>query len=168
MAFKWFVVHCYPNKEFVAAFNIQQQGFNTYIPRYKKLRRHARRVDTIIAPLFPRYFFVSLEQEVSNWVAINSTPGVNYLLSNNDWTLSSVPTNIINELQNKHDEQGLVNLSVLELFKQGDQVRILEGAFVNHTAIYKTMTDHQRVQLLISLIQREVTITIPLYAVEKI
>jgi transcriptional antiterminator RfaH len=168
MTFKWFVVHCYPNKESVAALNIQQQGFSTYIPRYKKLRRHARRVDTVLAPLFPRYFFVKLDQEVSHWVPINNTPGVNYLLKNNDGTLSSVPTNIIEELYKKHDEQGLVTLSVLELFKQGDRVRILDGAFVNHTAIYEKMTDNQRVQLLITLIQREVKIIMPLYALEKV
>ena len=59
MSLKWFVVHCYPNKESIAELNLQNQGFDTYIPRYKKLRRHARRVDTVFAPLFPRYFFVN-------------------------------------------------------------------------------------------------------------
>jgi transcriptional antiterminator RfaH len=168
MNFKWFVVYSQPNKETIAAINIEQQGFKTYIPRYKKLRRHARKVETIFAPLFPRYFFVNLDQDFDNWAPINNTPGVSYLLKNNNGLLSSVPTNIIEELYRNHDEQGLVALSVLELFKSGDKVRILDGAFSNHIAIYDKMTDDQRAQLLINLIQREVKITIPLCAIEKI
>ena len=168
MNFKWFVVYSQPNKETIAALNVEQQGFKTYIPRYKKLRRHARKVETIFAPLFPRYFFVNLDQDLDNWAPINNTPGVSYLLKNNNGLLSSVPTNIVEELYRNHDEQGLVALSVLELFKCGDRVRILDGAFSNHTAIYDKMTDDQRAQLLINLIQREVKITIPLCAIEKI
>lgn len=168
MNFKWFVVYSQPNKETIAALNVEQQGFKTYIPRYKKLRRHARKVETIFAPLFPRYFFVNLDQDLDNWAPINNTPGVSYLLKNNNGSLSSVPTNIVEELYRNHDEQGLVALSVLELFKCGDRVRILDGAFSNHTAIYDKMTDDQRAQLLINLIQREVKITIPLCAIEKI
>ncbi len=168
MTLKWFVVHCHPNKEHVAEFNIKQQGFGTYIPCYKKLKRHARRVYPVLAPLFPRYFFVQIDQENSNWLPINYTPGVKYLLKNKEGMLSSVPNNIIEELYRNHDETGLVSLSVLELFKSGDKVRILDGAFINHMAIYEKMTDDQRVELLINLIQQEVKITVPLYAVEKI
>lgn len=168
MALEWFVVYCYPHKEIIAASNIQQQGFNTYVPRYKKVRRHARRVDYILAPLFPRYFFINLDQKLHNWWPINNTPGVVYLLTNKEGTLAKVPTNIIEKLHNNHDEHGLVTLSILEIFKSGDQVRILDGAFLNHTAIYEKMTDVHRVQLLINLIQQEVRINIPLHAIEKV
>jgi transcriptional antiterminator RfaH len=168
MSLNWFVVHCYPNKESIAAVNLQNQGFNTYIPRYKKLRRHARKVDTVLAPLFPRYFFINLDLQLANWLSINYTPGVNYLLKNSDGLPASIPNYIIDELHNNHDDKGAVNLSILELFKPGDKVRILEGAFVNHVAIYEQMTDTQRVQLLINLIQQPVKISIPIYAVEKV
>ncbi len=168
MSLKWFVVHCYPNKESIAELNLQNQGFDTYIPRYKKLRRHARRIDTVFAPLFPRYFFVNLDPDLSNWLSINYTPGVSYLLKNSHGLPANVPDYIVEELHKNHDEKGLVNLSVLELFKPGEQVRIIDGAFVNHVAIYEQMTDDQRVQLLINLIQQPVKISIPLYAVEKV
>lgn len=168
MSLNWFVVHCYPNKESIAELNLQNQGFSTYIPRYKKTKRHARKVDTILAPLFPRYFFVHLDLQLTNWLSINYTPGVNCLLKNSDGLPVSITNNIIEKLHNNHDINGAVNLSVLELFHPGDKVRILEGAFANHIAIYEQMTDTQRVQLLINLIQQPVKISMPLYAIEKI
>ncbi len=168
MSLNWFVVHCYPNKESVAAINLQNQGFSTYIPRFKKFRRHARKVDTVLAPLFPRYFFVNLDSQLSNWIAINYTPGISYLLKNSAGLPASIPDYIIEELQKNHDDQGAVDLAILDIFKPGDKVRILDGAFINHVAIYEQMTDTQRVQLLINLIQQPVKISIPLYAVEKI
>ena len=33
--------------------NLERQGFRTYLPRYRRERRHARRRDIIKAPLFP-------------------------------------------------------------------------------------------------------------------
>lgn len=168
MSLEWFVVHCYPNKEFFASRNLNNQGFGTYIPRFKKLRKHSRKVDTVLAPLFPRYFFVNLDKKLTNWGSINYTPGVNYLLKDSEGLPASIPNYIIHELQQNHDDQGAVNLAVLEIFKPGDKVRILDGAFANHIAIYEQMTDTQRVQLLINLIQQPVKISIPLYAVEKV
>lgn len=168
MSVKWFVVYSHPHKESIAAVNIVRQGFETYLPCYKKMVKHARKINIIAAPLFPRYFFVKLDQEANNWHSLNNTYGVSYLLKNKNGHLLSIQDCIIKELFNNHDQDGLVSLSVLELFKPGDKVRILNGAFNNHIATYQRMTDGQRVELLINLIQQEVALTMPLYAVEKI
>lgn len=167
MSLKWFVVHCYPNKELFAANNLNNQGIITYIPLYKKLKRHARKVDTILAPLFPRYFFVQLNLN-NNWCSINNTYGVNYLLTNRQGLPASISDHIIKELQNHEDLEGAVSLSALKLFEHGDKVRIKEGAFMDQVAIYEEMTDTYRVKLLINLIQRSVEISIPWYAIEKV
>lgn len=168
MSVKWFVVYSHPHKESIAAVNIARQGFETYVPCYKKIVKHARKINVVAAPLFPRYFFVKIDEEQNNWHSINNTHGVSYLLKTKTGSLLSIKDYIIVELFNNHDQNGLVSLSVLELFKPGDKVRILNGAFNNHTAIYQRMTDSQRVELLINLIQQDVTLTMPLYAVEKI
>lgn len=168
MTLKWFVVHCYPHKELLASNNLSDQGIITYIPRYKKFTRHARKVNIILAPLFPRYFFVQLNLSTDNWLPINNTPGINYLLTNNKGIPISIKENIIQELQRNQDQEGAVSLSCLELFKPGDKVRIIEGAFVNQVAVYEKMTDNQRVKLLINLIQRSIEICVPLYSIEKI
>ncbi len=167
MSLQWFVIHTHPQKELIACENLKRQGITPYMPRYKRLRRHARRVDTIHAPLFPRYIFAEMNLKTTNWLSINSTRGVSYILCNDANIPASIPNNIIIELQKQHNEDGIVSLAALELFKKGEKVRIKDGTFRDQIATFEKMTDQQRVELLINLIQSEVKITVPLYSVEK-
>jgi transcriptional antiterminator RfaH len=63
MTERWYVVHAQPNAEAKVVSHLRNQGFRPYLPRYRKRRRHARRVEDVAAPLFPRYLFVSLDVE---------------------------------------------------------------------------------------------------------
>ena len=68
MAAAWYVVHTHPRAEAKALLNLDRQGFSCYLPRYLKRRRHARRLETVAAPLFPRYLFVALDLASSTLV----------------------------------------------------------------------------------------------------
>ena len=63
--------------------HLGRQGFQVYLPRYTKRRRHARRVDTVAVPLFPRYLFVSVAV-AQRWHSIRSTIGITRLVANGD------------------------------------------------------------------------------------
>jgi transcriptional antiterminator RfaH len=67
---RWYVVQSQPNAENKAIAHLERQGFTTYLPHYLKRRRHARRVDIVPAPLFPRYFFVAIDMTVQRWRSI--------------------------------------------------------------------------------------------------
>ena len=58
---RWYVVQTQVNGEVKAAQNLLRQGFEIYLPRYLKRRRHARKVDFAAKPLFPRYLFVAID-----------------------------------------------------------------------------------------------------------
>jgi len=77
---QWYAVHTQASAEQKADFHLRNQGFEVYLPSYRKQRRHARRVDWIKAPLFPRYLFVRMDIETTPWRRIHSTIGVSYLL----------------------------------------------------------------------------------------
>ncbi len=55
----WHVVQVHVHAEAKAQMHLARQGFETYLPRYLKRRRHARRTDTVAAPLYPSYLFVT-------------------------------------------------------------------------------------------------------------
>ena len=78
--YRWFVVRTHPNGEFKALSHILRQGFDAYLPRYLKRRRHARKTDTVQSPLFPGYLFVGMDPETARWRALNSTVGVSELI----------------------------------------------------------------------------------------
>src|SRR5262249_2851497 len=79
---RWFVAHTHPHAEGKATAHLNRQGFEIYFPRYLKRRRHARRIESITAPLFPRYLFVAIDVNVQRWRSIYSTVGVSRLVCN--------------------------------------------------------------------------------------
>ena len=70
---RWYVLQTHVHMEAKASAHLMRQGFGVYLPRYLKRRRHARRVDTVAAPLFPRYLFVAVERDSQRWRSIHST-----------------------------------------------------------------------------------------------
>jgi transcriptional antiterminator RfaH len=161
----WFVVYTLPGKETVARQHLEEQGYNVYLPMFKKIRRHARRVDEVLQPLFPRYLFVSLNLEIDAWRAVNGTRGVSYLLLNDGRPLG-ISTSIIKELQVQEDENGLVPVACLENFTKGKKLRIVDGTFKDQVAVFQMMDDKKRVQLLLNFLGRDTKISLPVYAVE--
>ena len=104
---KWFVAYTQPLKESVAKHNLEEQGYDVYLPMFKKTRRHARRVDEVLQPLFPRYIFVGLDLEIDGWRSVNGTRGVGYILLNDGHPVS-MPTSVIDTLKSQENEQGIV------------------------------------------------------------
>jgi transcriptional antiterminator RfaH len=162
---QWFVVHTQACKESIAQKHLAEQGFDTYVPRFKKMRRHARRVEEILAPLFPRYIFVGFDPEVDHWRSIQSTQGVSYLLIMNNRPII-VPSAIIQGLKDNETGEGVVSIQNLALFARGDKVRVLDGVFKDYVAIFEKMDGKERVQLLLSCLGREINVYLPAYIVE--
>ena len=162
---QWFVVHTQPCREIIAQQHLVEQGFDAYLPQFKKTRRHARKVDEVLAPLFPRYVFVGIDLEVDQWRSIQGTRGVSYLLTT-DGQPAFVPSGVVQGLKGQENEQGLVSLASMALFTKGDKVRILDGVFKDYVAVFDKMDDKQRVQLLLCCLGREMKVSLPSYAME--
>jgi len=162
---QWFVVHTQPCKEFIAAQHLSAQGFEVYLPQFKKMRRHARKVQEVLAPLFPRYLFIGVDLEIDRWRSVNGTKGVSYVLMDGE-NPAVVPANIISDLKAQETREGILPVGSLSLFSKGDTVRILEGAFKDHSAVFESLNDNQRVQLLLNFLGRTMKIVLPVYEIE--
>ena len=77
---RWYAVHSQPFAENRAAGQLSDQGFRIYMPRRRRTVRHARKLRTVEAPLFPRYLFVALDLNRDQWRKVNSTFGVSRLV----------------------------------------------------------------------------------------
>ena len=108
---RWFVAHTHPHAEAKATAHLNRQGFEIYFPRYLKRRRHARRIETVAAPLFPRYLFVAIDLNIHRWRSICSTVGVSRLVSNGD-DPTPVPMGIVEALRNREDAGGFIKVGL--------------------------------------------------------
>lgn len=162
----WCVAHTQAQKEWVAQQHLLDQGYEVYMPRFKKTVRHARKVEQKLVPLFPRYIFVGMDLESARWRSINGTRGVSYLLMRDDTHPAKVPDGLINHLRAQETEDGIFPLSSLDTFTKGETVRILDGPLTDHMAVFDFMDDKSRVHLLLSCMGREITVCLPVHAVE--
>jgi len=155
---RWYLVHTRPHAERKAAEHLLRQGFETYVPRYFKRRRHARRIETVVAPLFPRYLFVTVDMMTQRWLAIRSTIGVSALVSWGDKP-AEVPQYIIQDLRSR-EVGGMVALDQRPRFAPGDRVRIIDGVFAGCLGLFEDMSDRERVAVLLDMLGRKVRVLI--------
>ena len=156
----WCVVQTHPHAETRATAHLQRQGYLVYLPRYLKRRSHARRIEIVRAPLFPGYLFVMVDLFAQRWRAIHSTVGVSRLVCNGQEP-ALLPAAVIDELKNRHDDVGFVQLDLRPRFKPGDKVRVVDGAFTACFALYQGMADRERVAILLHLLGRKVRVALP-------
>ncbi len=156
----WYAIYTLPNQEFIAKLNLKRQNYFVYLPKYLGTRRHARKVEKIFKPLFPRYLFIKLDLMNDNISSIKSTFGVNKIV-----TLGKepniVPDQVINDLIDQEDSKGNLDSIINFRFNVGDNVKIKDGVFKGNNAIFMGINEKQRVSLLLNMMGRKLNISVP-------
>ena len=121
----WYVVYTRTGMERITMGHLETQGYTVYLPQRLKERRHARRIDTIKTPLFPRYLFVELDLSTDRWHAINGTYGVTYLITMGDRP-SAVPPAIVETIRAHENAEGLVEITEPCPYETGDVIELAD------------------------------------------
>ena len=149
----WYVTEILAAGYHRAERNLTQQGFACFWPRFRKTRRHARRVDHILAPLFPGYMFVQFDRDRDPWHAINGTYGVKRLVG--AWSRpEAMPQAVMQGLFARC--QGSVIQSVAPHLQAGQQVRLIAGPFADQLARIERLDDRGRVRVLLNILGGEI------------
>lgn len=164
---RWHVVRTQPHAENKAKTHLDRQGFETYLPPRLKKRRHARRVETVKAPLLPGYLFVAINRQTQRWRCISSTIGVSHLICHGEEP-AAVADSLVDALRDREDESGLVRLPPRASFATGDKVRLLDGAFADLIGLFEGMKDSERVSVLLDLLGRKVRLLLDAHAIEAV
>lgn len=155
----WHVVQTQPNAEARALANLRRQGYEAYLPRFRKWRRHARKAQVVAAPLFPRYLFVRLDAARERWRAVLSTFGVSTLICRGGMP-APVPEGIVEAIMAREDSQEFVDLTRQAAFKPGDAVRVVAGPFADCIAQFQGLSASERVVLLLDILGRKLRIEV--------
>jgi transcriptional antiterminator RfaH len=155
----WYVVQTHVNAEAKAARNLLRQGFEIYLPRYLKRRSHARKIEKVPVPLFPRYMFVWIDIATQRWRSVQSTFGVSHLVLNGS-DPAPLAQQVIGCLKAREDASGYVQLDQRPKFALGAKVRVLAGVFAENLGLFDGMADRDRVAVLLDLLGRKVRVTL--------
>ena len=127
----------------------------TYLPRIRERRlSHGRRIE-VRPPLFPGYCFLVVEAQ---FYSARWSIGVLGLIMDGNRP-ARVAGQIIDDLRQR-ECNGLIELPKRPPLKAGDQVRILQGVFAGHLAIFADMKPRERVEILLQLLGGEQRVTL--------
>jgi transcription antitermination factor NusG len=154
---RWYVARTLPQRELQAAKQLANQDFRAFIPRYWKNRRHARKVETISAPLFPRYIFVILDRSRDRWRSINGTLGVERLLMQGGEP-QPVPHGVVESLVDSADVEG--NIDFHYQLREGQALKVIAGPFADLVGQLEWLDDKGRVRVLLELLGGTVRVTL--------
>jgi transcription antitermination factor NusG len=153
---RWYAVHSLPFAEARAEGQLRNQGFRTFQPKRHKTVRHARRLNTVEAPYFPRYLFVVLDLGRHQWRKVNGTFGVSRLVMRGDQP-HPVPRGVVEALIATADAHGILQLG--DKLQVGSPVRLMAGPFAEQLATLDHLDDSGRVRVLLDILGRQVTIS---------
>ena len=163
----WYAVHTRPQAEIKALENLLRQGYEAYLPRYHTQIRHARRLQTVLRPLFPRYLFAGIDRAAMRWRPILSTVGVSDIVRSGDGPLPVTPE-IVEALRAQEGAGAFDALVRRRTPRLGELVRISAGAFEDMVGRLIELRDQDRVIVLLDLLGRNVRAQIEAESVEAV
>ena len=159
---RWYVVRTLPQRELQAAQQLANQGFRAFVPRYWKNRRHARKVETVSAPLFPRYIFTVFDRTRDRWRSVNGTLGVERLLMTGGEP-QAVPRGVVENLLHAADPEG--NIDFKFSLREGQSVKVTAGPFADLIGKLEKLDEKGRVRILLELMGGPVRVALPAHLV---
>lgn len=160
---KWYLIQCKPRQEARAEENLRNQAFTCYVPTHQVEKiRHGKRV-TVAEPLFPGYLFINLCEYTESWHPIRSTRGVLRMVT---FANQAVPVadGIVSGIQARLEQKNTGK----PLFAAGQAVTVTDGPFRDVEAIFSSLDGEERAIILLSLMQRQQTLRVPLKALRSI
>lgn len=154
----WYLVHTKPRQEKCALQNLEQQGYQCYLPTLLAERLRQGSLTVRDEPLFPRYLFIRLGQgqTAQSWAPIRSTRGVSRLVS-----FGVEPAKVDDRLiEILRTREAAAQAEPERLFKSGERVKLTDCAFVGLEAIYQMADGDQRVIVLIELMNQSVAMRV--------
>ena len=163
---KWFVLQTKVRSEAVAVHNLENQGFETFLPMLRIQRRRQGSWQSVCEPLFPGYMFIALDLEKQNTAPIRSTRGVVRLVRLGA-TLQAFPDPLLNSLKQAQALTG-GGIEPARVFEAGDEVHLVGGPMAGMKAIFKARNSQERVELLLNVLGNETQVSVPPDLIKKV
>ncbi len=156
---RWYLLYCKRGEQARAKQHLENQGVECYYPvvEVSKVVRGKRK--TVTEPLFASYMFICFDYEAGpGFTTVRSTRGVVDFIRQGASPQEVDPTLVAGIKEHEHlTDEPLADSS---LPKEGQQVRIKEGQFMDIEAIYKESDGERRSILLITLLNKQVPVSV--------
>ena len=157
---KWFLVYTKVKEEQRAKKNLENQGFQIFLPMITFAKMNQSKSTTLEA-VFPRYLFIKINLERDNWTPIKSTRGVSHMVVFGQ-RFAEIPNQVIAHLKSRADENHIFRQVITrQEFQKGDSLVIIKGFFKDKEATFLSKRRKERVRILLRFVNHLITAEIP-------
>lgn len=150
---RWFAARTLPHRESSAHFNLHCMGVRSFVPRFWRTVRHAKKLRNVHAALFPGYIFVILDLSRDRWRSVNYATGVGSLIMGVEQPMP-VPFGVVEALITRRENSGTIRLD--HGLEVGGKARILSGPFAEALCRIEHLDDRGRVRVLLEIMGGQV------------
>jgi transcriptional antiterminator RfaH len=151
----WIVVNTNPHRERLVLEHLQRQALNAYCPMMRKHRSHARRVESVLRPLFPGYLFVQANADLKQWRPLLTTHGVRAVVRTGA-DLAFIDEAFIAGLKLREVDGAVVRPP--SPYRVGQEVRIAGGPFDGVITTILDLDEKDRLLVLLDVMHRSIKI----------
>ena len=157
---KWILVYTKAQEEQKAKRNLQNQGFEIFLPMISFAKLNQPKSITLKA-MFPGYLFVKINTELDKWNRIKSTRGVSHMVVFGQ-RLAEIPNQVIAYLKSGADENDIFKQKITrQKFQKGDKLVIEKGIFKDKKATFLSKKSKERVRILLKFVNDLITVDLP-------
>jgi len=157
---KWFLIYTKAKEEHRAKTNLENQGFQIFLPMLAFAKMNQSKSTTLEA-MFPRYLFIKINLERDNWTCIKSTRGVSHMVVFGQ-RFAEMPHQVIEHLKSGADENHIFRQAITrQEFQKGDKLVIKQGTLKGKEATFLSKTGKERVRILLKLMNELIIAEVP-------
>lgn len=151
----WYVVIAQPSSEILAARELANQRYETWLPMCRQDRRsdlRGRLIDPEL-PLFPRYLFVGIPDGMASG-PIMSTRGVVDMVRGESRFPTRIPLPVLEALHRRLAASGGMLDFRKPRYQKDERLRVTSGPFVGFEGLF-VRSKRQRIELLLEIMGRQ-------------
>ncbi len=152
----WYALQHKPAQGDRALAHLQNQDITCFYPKITVEKIKGGKRTKKLEPLFPGYLFVNLEQTDPMWAKLRSTRGVIRVVGFANKP-AAIPDDVI-----QHIKDSLHTVAEQGGIKPGQTVELDDGPFKGISAIFQAYDGEERAIVLISFMQKQQTVKVPL------
>lgn len=160
----WYLAYTKPRQEQIALTNLTQQGFDAYLPLYKKLKTTEDGPVALFEPMFPRYIFFRPRQAGLSISVVRSTKGISNIVCFG-FEPAALQGEVVQRIQQFVQERNQSPLQELRKLQAGQAVRLKHTALDSIEGMIQSVSS-KRVAVLLEILGRPTVVQLGHHQVE--
>jgi len=162
----WYLAYTKPRQEDVARINLDQQGFESYLPLFKKFKKTEQGPVSIFEPMFPRYIFFRPGRVGQGISTVRSTKGITTLVRFG-FEPAVMDETLLQRIRQLEEDRNRATLQELSNLKMGQTVRLKHTALGGVEGLVQNVSS-KRVAVLLEILGRPAVVQLEHHQVELV